>query len=619
LVPAALLADVAYVIDGVDETLKSNVLSHVDTVQFGPQVRLHAHDHEVIVDKAIRRARQALRPFGYYAPTITGEIVVGEDSLATVRLNIDPGPPVRVAILDVRVTGPGAKSKQFRAWRKDWPLPEGSVLDHETWEKHKQNAIEISNARGYLNAEFTEHALEIDLEQNTAVLKLALETGPRFVMGDVHFGEHMLKPGILEYVQRFNKGDPYTARLVSLLRTDLWKLGYFDDVQVLEVRRPDLEPPAVDFDVAVVTETRDSYQGALGYGTDTGFRLQAAWSKRPVSSSGARIDIGIGYQEQNDQATLRGRYQRPILDRAREWWDTELTLRLENLDLEVRRSPEDDELIKIANGDLTERHIRFGRLKLRNQKSGERQQFDTLFVQYLNSERRFGLPGAVPDLQPLIQNPEFESRLKVIDNAFSIGVDVDIINVEGRQFETVGNHDRVWAFHSDKAFGSEVEFTQLYAATRRSYVLGERLKFHTRAEVGYTDADVDEFELDIGGDPLILSLTKLPNFYRFKAGGSMSVRGYGFEQLSNNDVGSNSILTASAEAEYRFLNSWSGAVFYDIGNAFNDWNQMELKRGAGVGLRWYSIAGEIRVDVARALDFEDKPWRLHITIGTPLL
>ena len=99
----------------------------------------------------------------------------------------------------------------------------------------------------------------------------------------------------------------------------------------------------------------------------------------------------------------------------------------------------------------------------------------------------------------------------------------------------------------------------------------------------------------------------------------MSVRGYGFEQLSNNDVGSNHIVTASVEAEYRVLRSWSVAAFADIGNAFNDGKDPDLKRGAGAGIRWYSIVGEVRVDIAQALDFEGRPWRLHVTIGTPLL
>ena len=99
----------------------------------------------------------------------------------------------------------------------------------------------------------------------------------------------------------------------------------------------------------------------------------------------------------------------------------------------------------------------------------------------------------------------------------------------------------------------------------------------------------------------------------------MSVRGYGFEQLSNNDVGSNHIISGSVEGEYRFLDTWSAALFFDIGNAFNDWDDPDLKRGAGFGIRWYSIAGEVRVDYAQAIDFEGRPWRLHITIGTPLL
>jgi translocation and assembly module TamA len=191
--------------------------------------------------------------------------------------------------------------------------------------------------------------------------------------------------------------------------------------------------------------------------------------------------------------------------------------------------------------------------------------------------------------------------------------------VQGRGFETFGRRDRAWIFHSNEAFGSTVEFTQVYAATRRSLLLGDRLKFHLRAEAGYTDAEVDEFVLDVGGQPLNLSFTTLPNFYRFKAGGSMSVRGYGFEQLSDNDIGSNHIITASAEAEYRFLGAWSGAAFADIGNAFNDWDDPDLKRGIGIGIRWYSFAGEIRLDVARAIDFEGKPIRYHLTIGTPLL
>jgi len=614
-------ADVAYVVIGLNETLTANVLSHVDTVQFGPSARLRPRDHEKVIDKAMADARAALRPYGFYAPDISARIVEQQDRSAIVELTIEAGPPVRIAAVDVGVAGPGAGDREINSWLRAWPLGEGAVLDQSVWEDEKQKAIETARSRGYLAAKFTDHRLELDLDRNLATMVLLLDTGPRYVMGDVEYVGHNLKPGILQYIPRFEKGDPYSARLVSRLRTDLWKTGYFDDVTVLEMVRDELEPPTVDFSVRVGTETRNHYSGALGWGDDTGIRLQTNYSRHPMSPNGDRADVGIGYQELDDQFTLRSRYRRPWIGRARQWWDVEFTLRFENQDLEVKRDEEDEDFVQLANGDLDERHIRFGRLKVKNLKGGEAQRFTTPFVQFLNSDQRYDLLDTTPDDPTTrVENPELEGRLRTIENALSVGLDYEVVDVQGRAFETFGRRDRAWIFHSNSAFGSTVEFTQLYASTRRSFLLGDRLKFHVRGEIGYTDAEVDEFELTIPGQSdLNLSFTRLPNFYRFKAGGSMSVRGYGFEQLSNNDIGSNHIITASAEAEYRFLNAWSGAVFADIGNAFNEWKDPDLKRGIGIGIRWYSFAGEIRIDVAQAIDFEGKPLRYHLTIGTPLL
>src|SRR5690606_19611255 len=139
------------------------------------------------------------------------------------------------------------------------------------------------------------------------------------------------------------------------------------------------------------------------------------------------------------------------------------------------------------------------------------------------------------------------------------------------------------------------------------------------AEVGATDAEVRKATLNLDGEPFELSVTALPTQYRFKAGGGDSVRGYAFEQLSNNDIGSNNLVALSGEVEMRILPSWSVAAFYDVGNALNEWSEFELRHGAGVGIRWYSIAGAVRLDFAQALDVEGHPWRIHFSIGSPLL
>jgi translocation and assembly module TamA len=613
------LADVTFIVGGVDEPLRSNILSFVDVVQFGPQVRLSPTDLEEVQAKATENARRALRPFGFYAPQIETRVIDTDSAQPVVVIDVVPGPPVRVTDVELEITGPGADDRAFRSWRSRWPLGKGAILDQQVWEAQKREVVDIAATRGFLSPEFTELALEVDLEQNTARVRLHLDTGPRFVMGDVEFGEHVLRPGILEYVPRFDKGDFYTARLVSKFRTDLWKTGYFTDVQVIEKVRPELTPPAVDLQVETETETRNRYTGALGWGTDTGVRVQAGWSRHPMSASGGRMDLNVGWRELDDQLRLRGTYLLPRRNRAREFWATDLTLNFENLDLEVKRDEEDEDYLQIAAGEFNERHLRFGRMKLRNLDSGEAQSFETLFAQYINSDRQFAVGEDQPELFALSGNPAFDDLLNGVDNALSLGFNWDLVNIQGKAFETVGHRERGWIFHSDDAFGSDVEFTQAYLSTRRSYLVGERLKFLVRGEIGYTEADVRDFSIDIGGAPLDLSVTTLPNFYRFKAGGGMSVRGYGFEQLSNNDIGSNNIVSGSVEAEFRFLDNWSAGLFFDIGNAFNDWNDPDLKRGAGFGIRWYSIAGEVRVDYAQAVDFEGRPWRLHIMIGTPLL
>ena len=223
------------------------------------------------------------------------------------------------------------------------------------------------------------------------------------------------------------------------------------------------------------------------------------------------------------------------------------------------------------------------------------------------------------ELELLTNDPELPRLLKGSDKAVSIGVDYDLVSVNGKAWETRGHRERGWLFGSSKSFGSDRDFLQAYVSTRRSYLKGERWKFIVRAEAGYSEAKVDNYDLTIDGRIVPLSATTLPNFYRFKAGGSDSVRGYGFEELSNNHIGSNHLVSASAEVEMKFLEKWSVALFFDIGNAFNDWSAPELKKGVGVGVRWYSIAGPIRVDVAQALDLVDRPWRLHFTIGTTLL
>ncbi|HKJ19654.1 MAG TPA: BamA/TamA family outer membrane protein [Woeseiaceae bacterium] len=608
--------ELEYVVKGVEDPLKANVLSHLERIQIGRDARLADRDYAEVIANAEKRARTALRPFGYYRPDVRGQVQHRSDNTLRLTLSINAGPPMIVTAADVQVVGAGANREEFRKWRDSWPLGPGSVLNQPLWEERKVHAIESAEALGYRGVEFSEHAIELDLDENAAVLRLTLDTGPQYVFGDIDFGEHLLKSGILESIPRFSKGEPYRSRLVDMFRIDLWKTRYFSSVDVTELDQPAGSPPQVNLKVELETEHRDVYQGSVGTGTDTGLRLQAQWSRTPVSRNGDRLDVGLGWQNADEEFSAHTNYRRPRLTRQRQYWVAEFLAKLENMDLEIKRFPEDEDYIKIGNGDVTDFNFLVGRLKIRNLERGDQQMFETVYVQFLNSGQTFDLLLLPPQLES-----DYERLINNTDNNFSLGYKANLTDVWGKGFDTEGRRDRAWIFHSNKALGSAREFTQAYLGTRRIYRKGEHWKFLVRGEVGYTQASVDNLDIDfgIGDGPVRVSVTELPSFYRFKAGGSESVRGYGFETLSNNDIGSNHIITASIEVERKVFRRWSAAAFFDIGNAFNEWKDPDLRKGAGFGIRWYSIAGPVSLDYARALDVAGKPWRIHFTIGTPLL
>lgn len=82
-------------------------------------------------------------------------------------------------------------------------------------------------------------------------------------------------------------------------------------------------------------------------------------------------------------------------------------------------------------------------------------------------------------------------------------------------------------------------------------------------------------------------------------------------------TGAKYMVTSTLEYQYRVHGNWWGAVFYDIGDAFNE--TPVWKSGAGVGIRWASPVGPVSFDFAWGLDSEPDPeFRIHFSLGPEL-
>jgi len=165
---------------------------------------------------------------------------------------------------------------------------------------------------------------------------------------------------------------------------------------------------------------------------------------------------------------------------------------------------------------------------------------------------------------------------------------------------------------------SDASFLQIHARATRFFGLGEWTRLITRGEFGYTWTN---------------ELTDMPPSLRFYAGGDRSIRGYDFRevgprlvrlqpdangvwrQVSFYALGAKNVATGSIELEHYFRSDWGAAVFVDGGSAF-DGTEPDWHTGVGIGLRWKSPVGPLRLDIARGLNTPDSPFTLGLGIGT---
>jgi len=621
LISAVVSADeVEYSVSGIDDPMLTNVLNHVSDYRVGSSAKLNSRLRRKLVEDAETAAIDAMRPFGFFNPVVSVDISPKEAGNWLVNVDVKPGPPVIIVERQLEIMGPGSGLNSLIEWHLAFPQAEGMTLNQQAWDRAKLDAFELLEQAGYLLAEFSRHAISVDPVANTASLNLVLNTGPQAVMGKVTFNQEILNDGVLDGLQRFQQGDAYNSWLLEKFRLDLWRSGYFEDIEVVERRVLTSNPPRVDLDVNFEPRKKNTYQGTVGFGTDTLIRVQTLWGRHLLSPRGDNFDVGFGWQQKDNEFTLQTNYRLPRETSTRQFWIASFGLKSEKQTLEVSETGDLENRFNLARGTVDDLSLRFGRTRVRNMKGGYEQFFETMFIQYLNEQGDFELTGNVTeDPMVLITSDSFESLLKNTSSSLAIGMDWDWPEIRGSGFHTEGHHERAWIFTSNEAWGSDLDYSQVYLSSRWNSLVGDRWKFLLRAEVGYSDARTTEVNIPVDENELTLTVTGLPSLYRFKAGGSRSVRGYAFELLDDNGLGSNNILTASAEVEYHFHEDWSAAAFIDIGNAFNDWSNPDLKLGTGFGIRWYSVIGALRLDLAQGWDLESDPWQIHLTIGTPLL
>src|SRR5450756_397124 len=104
---SAARASVTVEVHGVDDALRTNVLLYLSLERYKHTNDLSADTLERLHDRVKREVQSALRPFGYYEPKVHSELTNTGHGDWRVTIDIDPGPPVLVDLIDVQVHGAG--------------------------------------------------------------------------------------------------------------------------------------------------------------------------------------------------------------------------------------------------------------------------------------------------------------------------------------------------------------------------------------------------------------------------------------------------------------------------------------------------------------------------------
>lgn len=464
------------------------------------------------------------------------------------------GPPLNITSIKISVAD--TQDPKITKLIADFPLHKGDIFRSETYEEAKQKLLTKVIAEGYLAAFFSKHTIIINRKAYTSKLILILNIGPRYNFGPICFQQTVLNNSLLQRYIPFKSGDPYSSTQLLSLQDNLNKSGYFQNVSILDVPISK-ENQNLPVTFMLTPLPSQQYTAGIGYGTDVGIRGTLGWESRYLNKEGHRLSFlsQLSKIQNSLQTTYTIPGKHPNTDNY-------------NINFAIVRK-------KLTQVTTTTQQLGLGSID--KWKGWKR----NLFLNYQ------------------IERFNYLNRPKTISHLLTPGLNLSYSKFDDPLFAHHGYRLNFRLQGADQNLLSNTSFLQ--AEIQGTYILSwddtSRLLF--RGDVGYT---------------LISNLANFPPSLLFYAGGSQSVRGYAYHSLGPAPY----LVTGSIEYQHKLIHNFYGAIFFDAGNAVNNF-PTHLQKGTGLGLVWVSPLGPLEVTAAKALNLPGRPVRFQFTMGLDFL
>ena len=552
-------------------------------------------DSDANVAQLAARAREdeellgnLLRVYGYYDGEIIRSIgtVAPGDEVAlerpSVRFDIIPGARFRYGTIDL---GDLDAAPDYALLRDTFDIQPGDFLQSDKILQEQFNLDRALGENGYAFAEIDEPELLIDHDRNEGDLALPVEPGGKYVFGEVVSSDpDFLSGRHIASIARFEPGETYQRSLSLDLRRAVTATGLVSAVSVTprEVQAPvGDEPGVVAMDVEMTRAKLRTIAGAIGYGSEEGFRVQASWEHRNIFPPEGSLRVrGIaGTQEQLAGITFR---------------KNNFGGRDKVLTLDAYASNVDNVAYEARTVAITGTYERSSTLLFQKPLAW------ALGAEILATDERNRVISGIP-------RPRQTYFIAAVFGRATIDTTDSLLNPT-QGFRLTG----YLAPETSRTAGQQYYYLRnqadasYYQSVGSDTVLAGRVRFAS-----------------IPGAPLFA----IAPSRRLYAGGGASVRGYGYQAVGpRNDlgepVGGRSLVEASVEARVGtgfFDGALSVVPFFDVGSVSIEStpNFRFIKYGAGVGVRYESGFGPLRLDVGVPLNPEpdDAPVAVYVSLG----
>lgn len=538
---------------------------------------------------ALARVNTALRSRGYYdatiAATVDGRPITEPGALDAIdarpesetvsfAFNVATGPRYRIA--DVAIRPPTAQASLPAIDRAELGLASGDPADATAILEAQDKLITELRKQGYALASIKRDVV-VNHATREATVTFIAETGPLARMGPVRFsGTDEVDTVWLQRRVPFKEGEPYDPTKVDALRGKLTSLGVFNAVRVKPATTLDANGE-LPIDVELTDRPSRSIGFGISYETQLGFAVSGFWTHRNLFGQAESLrltaelnHIGQGYAILDTGFAFRAAFRKP------DWWLSGQDARLEAAGLR--------EVLDAYTRNAVTAYAGFDRV------------FSPRW------QARLGIAG---ELSRITRN--------------GITMDYQLVGLPLSILYNRANSDL------DPTEGYRIDLDVTPWVYSRDFFTVIRLTGRHYFDVGEPGRSVLATRASLGTEPAI-SIGGIPPDKLFYAGGGGSVRGFVYQSAGprdnfNNPLGGASVVEANVEFRQRIGKSWGAVAFVDAGSAYPyfmpDFGLFAPRVGAGVGARYYTDFGPVRVDVGFPLNRRDgdPAFGIYVSLG----